>query len=374
MRDFAMMPGVQFQEICEALADAFDDLVVLDQMLRFRLSIKRNNIVADGPIETVVFRLLLRAEAQGWETDLIQAAFRQVPRNRKLAAVYQKYGLAPDASVQTAGAIAVPSIRATDNGFEAKVTALALVDLGVWREKLSQVETRVGRVEVNNRAMGTGFLVGPDALLTNFHVLEKVLTGGTPPAAVAVRFDYKLLADGSRSEGVQVGLHPTDWKLDDSEYSAAEKAGQPDAQPPTADELDYALVRLERAVGKAPVDAKATSGAPARGWIVVPDQATTFQPKMPLLIAQHPDGSPLKLALDTEGVIGQNANQTRVRYATNTEPGSSGSPCFDLTWGLVALHHYGDPAFGHPRYNQGVPINLIRDRLKRLGKDGALGS
>jgi V8-like Glu-specific endopeptidase len=31
-----------------------------------------------------------------------------------------------------------------------------------------------------------------------------------------------------------------------------------------------------------------------------------------------------------------------VRYAVNTEPGTSGSPVFDKDWRLVALHHLGD--------------------------------
>jgi hypothetical protein len=368
-----MMPGVQFQEVCEALTDAFTDLDDLDQMLRFRLNIKRQNLVASGPLDTVVFRLLEKAEARGWEVDLIQAAFRHAPRNRKLASVYQQYGLAADAGVQVAGAVSVATVKATDAGFESRITALRMVDLGVWREKLSRIEARVGRVRVNGRALGTGFLVGPDALLTNFHVLEKVLAGAVPATAVDIQFDYKVLADGTRSDGVRVGLHATDWRQDESPYSGAEKAGQPDAQLPTADELDYACVRLERPVGKDPVDAKAAAGAPARGWVWVPEKAPTFSVSMPLLIAQHPDGSPLKLALDTQGVIAENANHTRVRYATNTEPGSSGSPCFDLDWGLIALHHYGDPAFNHPRYNQGVPVHLIRARLTRRGKAALLG-
>ena len=93
----------------------------------------------------------------------------------------------------------------------------------------------------------------------------------------------------------------------------------------------------------------------------------------PLLIVQYPYGKPLKLALDMQGVIGFNANGTRIRYATQTEPAASGSPCFALDWTLVALHHYGDPLFGHPSYNQGVPIGMIRDRLIRLGKADALG-
>lgn len=92
------------------------------------------------------------------------------------------------------------------------------------------------------------------------------------------------------------------------------------------------------------------------------------------MIAQHPDGKPLKLAVDTEAVIGVNAGQTRVRYATNTEPGSSGSPVFDLDWNLVALHHLGDPAYDHPAaYNQGVPIDKIQARIAIKGKGTALG-
>jgi V8-like Glu-specific endopeptidase len=93
------------------------------------------------------------------------------------------------------------------------------------------------------------------------------------------------------------------------------------------------------------------------------------------MIAQHPAGDPLKLAVDTDSVIGVNAGGTRVRYATNTDPGASGSPVFDLAWKLVALHHLGDPAYDHPpAYNQGVPIHLIRRRIEAQGKASALGS
>ena len=80
------------------------------------------------------------------------------------------------------------------------------------------------------------------------------------------------------------------------------------------------------------------------------------------------------MALDTEAVLTVNANNTRVRYATTTEYGASGSPCFDLMWNLIALHHYGDPAYKQPpTYNQGIPIGAIRDRLKKNGKEGAVG-
>jgi hypothetical protein len=222
--------------------------------------------------------------------------------------------------------------------------------------------------------MGTGFLVGPDAVLTNYHVMESVLANGSA-SSVLCRFDYKVLSDGSRDPGVEVKLHATDWKLDYSPFTQSEKAGEPDKILPTKDELDYALVRLARPVGQEPGNPRAPAGAPARGWVNIPaadpNPNPAFDPHAPLLIAQHPDGSPLKLAVDTDSIIALNSNSTRVRYATNTEAGASGSPCFDLEWQLIALHHYGDPAYGQPRYNQGIPIGKIRDRVRRPGAESA---
>lgn len=92
----------------------------------------------------------------------------------------------------------------------------------------------------------------------------------------------------------------------------------------------------------------------------------------PLLIVQQPYGSPMMLALDTEAIIGRNANQTRIRYKTYTYPGASGSPCFTMDWDLAALHHYGDPAWQQPIFNQGVPIELIRSRIVEKGYLGSI--
>jgi hypothetical protein len=169
-------------------------------------------------------------------------------------------------------------------------------------------------------------------------------------------------------------LHATDWKIDFSPNSPAEETNMPDKPPPIADQLDYALVKLSRAIGNESAASKGSTGAPKRSWVTIPAGVHRFVPKDPLMIAQHPDGKPLKLAVDTESVIEVNASQNRVRYATNTEAGSSGSPVFDLDWNLVALHHFGDPAYNRPpAYNQGVPIDKIRDRIVKSGKGDALG-
>ena len=50
----------------------------------------------------------------------------------------------------------------------------------------------------------------------------------------------------------------------------------------------------------------------------------------PILIVQHPAAAPLKLAMDTEAVIGDVFGGLRLRYRTNTDHGSSGAPCLAM--------------------------------------------
>jgi trypsin-like peptidase len=131
---------------------------------------------------------------------------------------------------------------------------------------------------------------------------------------------------------------------------------------PQPDQLDYAIVRL--------------AGAPGteRGWIDISGAPVALAPGQPLSILQHPNAKPLKLALDTCAVIGINDNQTRLLYRTNTEDGSSGSPCFTIDWQAVALHHAGDsaaPKFPATR-NAGVPLPTIRAHLEAIGKADAV--
>jgi hypothetical protein len=359
-----MMPGVDFEEFQEGILDAFDK-DELAQLLRVRLNTRLDNVAAGGGFGKVVFDLLNWAERRGLEPDLARAAYLARPNNEKLRIVYAKYGMAPAVSVQSAGTQVVGApARATAMAFEATVKPrLKAVDLGVWRERLAHIEGQVCRIEFNNNAQGTGFLIGPDVLLTNYHVLERPLKGQLPVEQVACRFDYKVLSDGSRSEGVVVRLDKERWRLDESRYSQAEADSQPDRELPKPDELDFAAVRLARPVGNEPIDKNAAAGAPKRGWITFPPAQPPLDVGAALFIAQHPDGNPMKLTLDTDSVIAVNGNGTRVRYATNTEHGSSGSPCFDMDLSLVALHHMGDPVWKNAQYNQGVPIALIGARL-----------
>jgi hypothetical protein len=239
------------------------------------------------------------------------------------------------------------------------------LDLMVWVEKLMQVKNRVCRIEISGKAAGTGFLVGAEAVLTNWHVVEKAHAAGALET-LKCRFDYMKRLDGTRTPGVEVGLHgdgPVTW----APYAAAEVTDHPDDPPPTLDELDYALLRLAEAAGEHPVEGG------VRGWLELASTRFPLEPDDPLLIVQHPNGAPMKLAMDTQAVIGLNPNETRLRYRTNTEPGSSGSPCFSMEWDLVALHHFGDPAWQAARFNQGVPVDLVRGHIERSGFGDLLG-
>ncbi|MFL5341422.1 MAG: trypsin-like peptidase domain-containing protein [Gemmataceae bacterium] len=377
-----MMPGVNMKEIRDAILDAYDPQT-LAMSLKFLMDERLANITPPGPFDFVVFSLIQWSDQNGRDVELVQSLGKDRPRNARMQQVYRKYGLAVPIGVQQAGG-AKSATDAADGGLEKIVRPLlAVPDFGLWREKMTRVEGQVCRITLNGNAQGTGFLVGPDAILTNYHVMKPVIDG-LPSGAVECQFDFKLLKNGT-APYTPIKL-AADWLIDHSPYSDAEYAGTPDAKLPTPEELDYALIRLADSIGDRPwaKSPDASGNAPNRGWVRVPDVAVAFAAKMAIIIAQHPDGQPMKLALDTDAIdqargFWLNANGTRVRYATNTEGGSSGSPCFDFDWGLVALHHYGDPKANGSNlkplgnWNQGVPIGMIRDRLTRQNKAAALG-
>jgi hypothetical protein len=99
----------------------------------------------------------------------------------------------------------------------------------------------------------------------------------------------------------------------------------------------------------------------------MPTQQVPFSIDGPLFIMQHPSGWPLKLAVEPlRSLLSVNANRTRVHYRTNTLKGSSGSPCFDYDFNLVALHHSGN-AGQQAKWNEGIPIDTIAGLLTKRG-------
>jgi hypothetical protein len=351
----------------EALLDAFPSKDELARMMRYRLSKNLETIAMGDNLAIIVFKVIQAAQAQGWLDALIARSREANPDNPILAAFCQQVGLSPQSPANDA----LEQIIIQQNLF---------LDVNTWRQKLGELENQVCRVEVKlsegGTAYGTGFLIGANLLLTNYHVMEPVIQrttrqqtgqGWAAPQNVDFRFDYKILAGSTVNPGSVYQL-ADDWLVDSSPTSHWDHVAPPKAGDPQPDELDFALLRLKGSPGKDPVGVNPPPGAFKRGWVKLPELEYPFAMGSSLLILQHPNRTPLKLALDTQAILGLNANKTRVTYRTNTEAGSSGSPCFSMNWDLVALHHAGDPGSFAPQYNQGIPIWAILKLLETRGK------
>lgn len=316
------LDGDQFEATVKALSFAFPDYDALEMMLWAKLSKPLSDYDAPGPLPRVIKKLLMGAQSEGWLEDLIRGAMKANPRNPRLKE------LAPLLLLTSTGAPSeeLQGIVLGNN---------ALQDVEKWRAGMARIEDYVCRFQVNNTndnnqpfGIGSGFLVAPDVVLTNRHVVDDLLQPlATAPAA---QFDYRASADGAPNPGEVIPLQggKDDWLI----------GGSPET------ELDYALIRLpkklDRPVVPTPVPYSFTAGDI-------------------YFILQHPKGAPMKIGagtlVGTEGV-------NRVNYTTNSEKGSSGSPVFTLGWQPVALHRSGTLG-----YNSGVPLMAIYDHATRAG-------
>jgi hypothetical protein len=353
------LSGAQWQKLTDALSHAYPSVDALAMMLRFRCDVALADIAAPGPLSLVAYRVIEDAEAKGWTARLIAGARESNPGNAELATVAAELGLA----VTAPEGPALEVLISKEQGF------LNPVD---WRERLALLEGQICQITYpleRGIASGTGFLVAPDLVLTNEHVVARVRADPALVPQVDIRFDFKALADGTVvSPGAFFKLEPAAWLEDWSPPSGIDELTDQGAAVPGGEELDYALLRIAGAPGNQTLGAANQPGAPTRGWITELAPAPgvdTF-----LFILQHPLGKPIALAGDR--VTAVNANGTRIRYKTNTEHGSSGAPCFDINWRLAALHHLGDPGYSllsRADYNEGVPLEpilgLLEDRAKR---------
>src|SRR5262249_26627828 len=118
---------------------------------------------------------------------------------------------------------------------------------------------------------------------------------------------------------------------------AAEREAEMPAVLPQPDELDYALVRLAGTPGRMPIGGeRGERDAGPRGWLDVPPTATNPNAGRPLFILQYTRGERLQLAFDPEGILGLNANDTRIQLQVSSDAGASGAPGFDSDWNLIA--------------------------------------
>ncbi|QHG21212.1 effector-associated domain EAD1-containing protein [Nostoc sp. ATCC 53789] len=348
--------GDQWEKLSEALRDAFRRPNRFEEFVTYRFSKNLYDITIADDLKELAYDLINEAEREGWLRTLILGALQSNPGNKKLIKFSQDFFADTSSFIDT---YLPPELSKIDSREKIIRETHSFLDVDTWLEKLSQIQAQVCRIEFpKGTAQGTGFLIAPNVVITNYHVMEAVINQKVNYKNLVMRFDYKKLVDGKSSDGTEYRL-TNNWRIDESRYT--------DNPLPTFDELDYILLRVDGNPGNSIVGEK---DSPKRGWIELPTTKYDFSPNTPLSILQHPQGETLKLAFDTDAIIGVNENYTIVKYKTNTEPGSSGSPCFNIDWELVALHHIGI----EKQYNGGTPFSTICSRLNRKGLLAALRS
>lgn len=222
-----------------------------------------------------------------------------------------------------------------------------------------------------NDVRGTGFLVGPDRVLTAYHTVKHHIADGEekapPPGKLYAVFDHlegEQVKDPERlPEGAKRVEFAEEWLLAYSE-DWSEEGVVADPTPAQLAEmkrrLDFALIRLKEPVG---LHARSFAGGRRRLWVDLKQASGALRATDRIIIPQHPNGDPQRI--DFGRFKENDQSQTRIRYDAETQTGSSGAPCFDHRFNLVGLHNAEyDPALLDARANQAVRADLI---VKKLG-------
>ncbi len=198
-----------------------------------------------------------------------------------------------------------------------------------WIEHGVQAAKSVCRI-LTPRGLGTGFLIAPDLIMTNNHVI--------PSSAVAAEsvaeFNYQQDSKGK--------LLPTcRYQLDRDRFH-------------TSEELDYTIVGVLPGPSKPHLE--------TWGCLVLNPNADPV-PDEHVIIIQHPNGGLKQIVLTANQVF--HLEGYRLYYTTDTMPGSSGSPVFNDSWQVIAIHHAegglqtntrGDKRF----VNEGILMSAIK--------------
>jgi endonuclease G len=157
--------------------------------------------------------------------------------------------------------------------------------------------------------------VSPDLLVTNWHVFE---TRGDA-AGCGAEFGFEKTPAGQLQSGVVFELDPSSFFLSDQA-------------------LDIAIVGLR-------TNATIGSGAPAAyGAVRLIPTLGKILVGHPVSVIQHPDGRHKHWGVRQNKLVVEPTDADLfLSYTTDTLPGSSGSPAFNVDWELVAVHHSGVP-------------------------------
>jgi cellulose synthase operon protein C len=319
----------QSRDLVEAVTQAFNKND-LEQLTYIQLDTRLEDAVnTNAPFRVIVRELVEYLRRRGQTEPFIRALAAARAENHRVRAMLEQLGLAADTS-------GLERIIGESHSF---------IDMRSFRSRLTKFERCVCRVESvdrNAKILATGFLVGPDTVMTCHHILPVADNVGS----MRFRFDYRL-GNGGVDGGRLFAALATHGLLASS----------------GADALDYMIIRLESRVD------------PERGFIRLPATPSPVVPGTAVFILQHPSEKSPLLTVDPNGVIASSPDGRFVYLRTTTEPGSSGSPVLNTDWDLIGLRH-GAKNVSAGTVNVAVSITAIIDDLRnkaiRFDDNGAV--
>jgi hypothetical protein len=204
-------------------------------------------------------------------------------------------------------------------GFEAAVGKKNMVDASLL-ELLANYRRAVCKITcsgvdfrgLDTQWSGTGFLVGPNLLVTNNHVLNTEAV----TASAVVDFEYERGPGDLLSQKPVTRTPKRSLQLDPSRLFLTD---------PAVGGLDFTFVWIGEEA--------------ARDYGYIPMSRASFAGRVfdPVFIIHHPNGELKQVSLDDTELL--NVEKVLLLYAADTEGGSSGAPVITRNGKLCGLHH-----------------------------------
>lgn len=198
-----------------------------------------------------------------------------------------------------------------------------------WLQRGLRMADSICRV-ISAGGYGSGFLIAPNLVMTNQHVIPSQAVA----AQIVIEFNYQLNLDQEEKVTHRYHLNPSRFQ--------------------TSKLLDYTIVGIAVEPGQPDLG--------QWGHVTLNPYADPA-PGEHVSIIQHPNGGPKQIVLTANQVV--STWEHRLHYTTDTMPGSSGSPVFNDSWEVIAIHHAGGDlqvnAQGDTRFiNEGVLMSAIK--------------
>jgi hypothetical protein len=245
---------------------------------------------------------------------------------------------------------------------------------------------RITTIDANNKQItGTGFLIGPSAVLTNWHVVEAIPADFEDSASVLkIHFDYA--SPGATSRQTETYEPARDWLMDHSTFGPRapsrvqeswwmNEAVRGDWQKQLINHLDYAVIKLKGTPGR------------QRGWYDI-GAAARLKATGACWVFHHP-GNQGQTITGGSFVFVDGLRPVRAFHSATTMGGSSGGLMLDENGYPVALHHarLGNdeikrdgswPVVPQEVLNVAVPLTAIAakvgdNKLQLILKEGRAG-